>query len=117
MIEFNSLIPKFLDSPFFLIEDPELSELIKTLERMDLPRCHQFRGHPLLQFQKAAMIDPLQDGKDETAKKPILLKGKTAVEIDEKGVSIFRYEDVTFVSQVHVNDPPPMDFLNHLFQV
>jgi hypothetical protein len=102
---------------FFLVEDPELSESIKAFEKIHLFMGHQFRGYPLLQFQKTAIIDPPQDGKDKTTKESFFFIVETAVEVDEEGFSLFRNEDVSLMSQIQVDDSSLMDFSQHLFQV
>src|SRR3990172_12432657 len=62
------------------------------------------------------MIDPSEHGEEEAAKESLLLEQKTAVEIDEDRLPLFRNENVPFVSQVQVDHASQMDFPEDLLQ-
>ena len=100
----------------FLVEDPELSQPVKALQKRELFGAHGGREDPLFQLQKPAVVDPSQNGKEETAKESFLFEQKTAVEVDEDRLPLVRDEDVSLMSQVQVDHASRMDFPEDLLQ-
>jgi hypothetical protein len=78
----------------FLLEDPESSKSIKPSEEGKFLRGHQRRRNSLLQFQQPSIIHPPEEGKKITPEESLLLKSKTAIEINEERFPFFGDQDV-----------------------
>ncbi len=63
------------------------------------------------------MVNPLKNGKEETANESSLPKQKTAVEVNEDRLPLLRYEDVSLVSHVQMDHTSRMDVSKDALQV